>query len=154
MIVCLLVSNCLAMVEIDTPFRSRSFTWAWQSGVSADGRPRGLPTKSSEMPSESFPRNRSHKTASKSGGVHAIYSNNISALREIRCRFTYLCWDEPYIDHIELRIIETHSPQSSSSFNMLGEFDFSDEKLQDTISVLPPKKQTEIIPENWEAPNR
>ena len=55
MIVCLLVSNCLAMVEIDTPFRSRSFTWAWQSGVSADGRPRGLPTKSSEMPSESFP---------------------------------------------------------------------------------------------------
>ena len=55
---------------------------------------------------------------------------------------------------IELRIIETHSPQSSSSFNMLGEFDFSDEKLQDTISVLPPKKQTDIIPENWEAPNR
>ena len=29
---------------------------------------------------------------------------------------------------------------------MLGEFDFSDEKLQDTIGVLPPKKQTEIIP--------
>ena len=31
---------------------------------------------------------------------------------------------------------------------MLGEFDFSDEKLQDTTGVLPPKKQIEIIPEN------
>ena len=28
-----------------------------------------------------------------------------------------------------LDIIETHSPQSWASFNMLGEFDFSDEKL-------------------------
>ena len=62
--------------------------------------------------------------------------------------------DLHYIDHVELRIIETHSPQSTSSFNMLVEFDFSDEKLQDTISVLLPKKQTEIIPDNWEAPNR
>ena len=45
--------------------------------------------------------------------------------------------DLHYIDHVELHIIETHSPQSSSSFNMLGEFDFSDEKLQDMIGVLP-----------------
>ena len=37
---------------------------------------------------------------------------------------------------------------------MLGEFDFSDEKLQDTIGVLPPKKQAKIITENWEPPNR
>ena len=37
---------------------------------------------------------------------------------------------------------------------MLEEFDFSDEKFQDTINVLPPKKQTEIIPEDWEASNR
>ena len=40
------------------------------------------------------------------------------------------------------------------SFNMLGEFDFSDEKLQDTTGVLPPKKQAKIIPENWGPPNR
>ena len=33
-------------------------------------------------------------------------------------------------------INETHSPQSWGSFNMLGAFDFSDEKLQDTTSVL------------------
>ena len=36
---------------------------------------------------------------------------------------------------------------------MLGELDFSDEKLQDTTGVLPPKKQAKIIPENWEPPN-
>ena len=53
-----------------------------------------------------------------------------------------------------LDIIATHSPQPWSGINMLGEFDFSDEKLQDTIGVLPPKKQTKIIPENWEPPNR
>ena len=49
---------------------------------------------------------------------------------------------------------EGHSPQSWASFNMLGEFNFSDEKLQGTTGVLSPKKQTEIIPENWESPNR
>ena len=54
----------------------------------------------------------------------------------------------------DLHITETHSPQSSSNFNTLGEFDFSDEKHQDTIGVLPPKKQTDIIRENWEAQNR
>ena len=37
---------------------------------------------------------------------------------------------------------------------ILGEFDFSDEKLQDTTGVLPPKKQAKIILENWEPPNR
>ena len=48
---------------------------------------------------------------------------------------SYLCSDEP-------DIIETHSPQSWASFNMLGEFDFSDKKLQDTIGVLPPKNRS------------
>ena len=37
---------------------------------------------------------------------------------------------------------------------ILREFDFSDEKLQDTTGVLPPKKQAKIILENWEPPNR
>ena len=54
-----------------------------------------------------------------------------------------------------LDIIATHSPQSWSGINMHGEFDFSDEKLQDTtIVVLPPKKQAKIIPKNWEPPDR
>ena len=53
-----------------------------------------------------------------------------------------------------LDIIASHSPQSWGSFNMPGEFDFSDEKLQVTINVLPPKKQAKIIPENWDPPYR
>ena len=43
-------------------------------------------------------------------------------------------------------IIETHSPQSWGSFNMLGAFDFSDEKLQDTTGVLPPKNRPKSSP--------
>ena len=39
-----------------------------------------------------------------------------------------------------LDIIETHSPQSGA-VSTCSEFDFSDEKLQDAIGVLPPKKQ-------------
>ena len=31
---------------------------------------------------------------------------------------------------------------------MLGEFDFTDEKLKDTTGVLRPKKQIKIIPRN------
>ena len=38
-----------------------------------------------------------------------------------------------------LNIIATHSPQSWSGINMLGEFDFSDDKLQVTTGVLPRK---------------
>ena len=45
-----------------------------------------------------------------------------------------------------LNIIETHSPQSWASFNMLGEFDFSDGKLQDTTGVLPPKCRSNSSP--------
>ena len=45
-----------------------------------------------------------------------------------------------------LDIIETHSPQSWASFNMLGEFDFSNEKLQDTTGVLPPKSRSKSSP--------
>ena len=36
-----------------------------------------------------------------------------------------------------LAIIETRSPQSWGSFNMLGEFDFLDVKLQGTNGVFP-----------------
>ena len=43
-----------------------------------------------------------------------------------------------------LDIIATHSPQSWSGINMLGDLDFSDEKLQDTIGVLPPRFQSEV----------
>ena len=48
-----------------------------------------------------------------------------------------------------LRMIAIHSPQSWGHFNLLGEYDFSKEKLQDNTGVLPPKSTPLIIPENW-----
>lgn len=39
-----------------------------------------------------------------------------------------------------LRLIATHSPMSWAHINMLGEYDFSEEKLRDTLGVLPPKR--------------
>ena len=38
-----------------------------------------------------------------------------------------------------LRTIATHSPMSWAHINMLGEYDFSDEKLRDSIGILPLK---------------
>ncbi|MEM6933622.1 MAG: Tn3 family transposase [Pseudomonadota bacterium] len=53
-----------------------------------------------------------------------------------------------------LRTIATHSPIAWAHINMLGEYDFSEEKLQDTSGVLPPKNPPEIIPPDWALPNR
>ena len=53
-----------------------------------------------------------------------------------------------------LRMIAIHSPQSWGHFNLLGEYDFSKEKLQDNTGVLPPKSTPRIIPENWGPPTR
>ena len=38
-----------------------------------------------------------------------------------------------------LGMIADHSPMSWAHINMLGEYDFSDEKLRDAIGILPPK---------------
>lgn len=38
-----------------------------------------------------------------------------------------------------LRLIAAHSPMSWAHINMLGEYDFSEEKLRDTLGILPPK---------------
>jgi hypothetical protein len=37
---------------------------------------------------------------------------------------------------------------------MFGEYDFSEEKLQDATSDLPPKSPPGFIPSDWEPPNR
>lgn len=62
-----------------------------------------------------------------------------------------ICWNYLYltrklaqIDNDEareqlLKTIATHSPVSWAHINMLGEYDFSDEILQDTLGILPPK---------------
>jgi len=38
-----------------------------------------------------------------------------------------------------LRLIAAHSPMSWAHINMLGEYDFSEEKLRDTFGILPLK---------------
>ena len=61
-----------------------------------------------------------------------------------------ICWNYLYLEmrlraaepatHAEMMIaIKTHSPQSWAHINMLGEYDFSDEKLVDTFGILPLK---------------
>lgn len=62
-----------------------------------------------------------------------------------------ICWNYLYLERqLErtpdeeakeklLHTIATHSPMSWAHINMLGEYDFSDEKLRDSVGVLPPK---------------
>ena len=38
-----------------------------------------------------------------------------------------------------MRFIETHSIVAWAHINMLGEYDFSDEKLRDSVGILPLK---------------
>ncbi len=53
-----------------------------------------------------------------------------------------------------LRMIAIHSSQSWGHFNLLEEYDFSKEKLQNNTGVLPPKSVPRFIPDNWASPNR
>ncbi len=62
-----------------------------------------------------------------------------------------ICWNYLYLarriektDDAEtretlLRVIAAHSPMAWAHINMLGEYDFSDEKLQDALGILPLK---------------
>ena len=66
-------------------------------------------------------------------------------------RNSIVCWNYLYLarqiekaDDEEAReslrrAIAAHSPMSWAHVNMLGEYDFSDEKLKDSIGILPPK---------------
>lgn len=62
-----------------------------------------------------------------------------------------ICWNYLYLacqiekaadletrDHLR-RMIAAHSPMSWTHINMLGEYDFSDEKLRDSVGILPLK---------------
>ena len=67
-------------------------------------------------------------------------------------RNSIICWNYLYLaKQVEkapdvearenlLRLIAAHSPMSWAHINMLGEYDFSEEKLRDTLDILPPKK--------------
>jgi len=62
-----------------------------------------------------------------------------------------ICWNYLYLarriektDNAEarealLRMIATHSPMAWAHINMLGEYDFADEKLRDSVGILPLK---------------
>ncbi len=62
-----------------------------------------------------------------------------------------ICWNYLYLERqleklvdIEarenlLRMITTHSPMTWAHINMLGEYDFSEEKLKDSAGILPLK---------------
>ena len=62
-----------------------------------------------------------------------------------------ICWNYLYLerqlekliepdakDHL-LRLIATHSPMAWAHINLLGEYDFSEEKLRDSVGILPLK---------------
>ena len=51
-------------------------------------------------------------------------------------------------------MIAIHPPQSWRHFNLLGEYDFSNDRLQDNTGVLPLKSVAKMIPEYWEPPTR
>ena len=62
-----------------------------------------------------------------------------------------ICWNYLYLsqklerlsDHTQkdrlLSVIANHSPMSWPHFNLLGEYDFSDEKLKDSTGIQPPQ---------------
>ena len=62
-----------------------------------------------------------------------------------------ICWNYLYLSQklarteteeakkLLLTAIATHSVVSWAHINLLGEYDFSDEKLQDSVGILPPK---------------
>ncbi|WP_246079590.1 Tn3 family transposase [Parasedimentitalea maritima] len=66
-------------------------------------------------------------------------------------RNAIICWNylylarqvekapDPEARETLLRLIAAHSPMSWAHINMLGEYDFSEEKLRDTLGILPPK---------------
>ena len=60
--------------------------------------------------------------------------------------WNYLCLErqlekltDPDAKENMLRIIATHSPMTWAHINMLGEYDFSEEKLKDSVGILPLK---------------
>ena len=62
-----------------------------------------------------------------------------------------ICWNYLYLTHKLARttdaqsrenlmcFIETHSPVAWAHINLLGEYDFSDDKLRDSVGILPLK---------------
>ena len=77
-----------------------------------------------------------------------------------------ICWNYLYLtkelkaakteeEKLEiLNMLVLHSPQTWWFVNMLGEYDLTENKLQDNTGVLSPKSATKIIPTKWGPPKR
>ena len=80
-------------------------------------------------------------------GCNRLIRNSIICWKYLYLTHTITHWKKTEEERKRLSgIIETNSPQSWGSFNMLGAFDFSDEKLQDTTGVLPPQNRPKSSP--------
>ena len=66
-------------------------------------------------------------------------------LKNVIICWNYLYWEkmieraDPKDQESLLKSIKTHSPMSWAHINMLGEYDFSEEKMADTHGILAPK---------------
>ena len=77
-----------------------------------------------------------------------------------------ICWNYLYLArqiekaqdsetaHKILCMIAVHSPMSWAHINMLGEYDFSDEKLKDSLGILPPEISRLKHPQIRELPKK
>ena len=77
-----------------------------------------------------------------------------------------VCWNYLYLSHrlaraegpeqkeVLLAALHSHSAMSWAHINLLGEYDFSDDKLRDSIGMDPPKLAGLRSRESWEVKNR
>ena len=77
-----------------------------------------------------------------------------------------ICWNYLYLSRLVeaaktqeerdriVKMVALHSPMTWGYINLLGEYDLTQDRLQDNTGVLPPKTAHRIIPENWEPPIR
>ena len=77
-----------------------------------------------------------------------------------------ICWNHLYLSRLVeaartpeerdgiLKMVALHSPMAWGYVNLLGEYDLTQDRLQDNTGVLPPKTAHRIIPENWKPPDR
>ena len=77
-----------------------------------------------------------------------------------------ICWNCPCLSHLVetgktpeerdriLKMVALHSPMTWGYISLLGEYDLTQDRLQDNTGVLPPKTAHRIMPEHWEPPVR
>lgn len=92
-----------------------------------------------------FARQRPDAAPTPTPAVIAEACNRLIKNSIICWNYLYLAKQLEKVPDVEtkenlLQLIAAHSPMSWAHINMLGEYDFSEEKLRDTLGILPPKK--------------